>query len=171
MLDFIKALLHGKSAEGPPPNPSVELMSFPDMADYIRQLPELMTPKEGFALTKRLYEIALYDHHVEKEHRMGALRLLDTVKTTLESVMAPELIEAYRKANAYMEDNVHRHGINSLAWLIEEQQIPKDHLIPFIARPEHGKLLDNFFDVLDPAIAEKLKLELEQYLRGPNIGS
>ena len=171
MLGFIKALLHGKSAEGPPPDPSVELMSFPDMADYIQQLPGLITPKEGFALTRRLYEIALYDHHVEKEHRMGALRLLDTLKTSMESAMPPGLIEAYRKANAYMEENVRHHGINSLAWLIEEQQIPEDRLIPFIARPEHSKLLEDFFAVLGPTIAEKLKLELEQYLRGPKIGS
>ena len=163
MLSFIKALLQGKSAEGPPPDPAVELMSFPDMADYIQQLGDFMTPKEGFALTKRLYEIALYDNHVEKENRMGALRLLDTLKTTMESVMTPELLDAYKKANAYMEDNVRRLGIGSLAWLIEEHHVSGDEMIPFIARPEHSPLLDDFFTGLSPANAEDMKIQVERY--------
>src|SRR5258708_7607929 len=143
MLSFIKALLQGKSTEGSPPVPDVELMSFPDMADYIQQLGDFITPQQGSALTKRLYEIALYDHHVEKEHRIGALRLLDVLKTSMESVMTPEIIESYRNSNAYMEDNVRRFGINSLAWLIEEHQISEDDLISFIANSEHIRLLDN----------------------------
>ena len=165
MLRFIKALLQGKSADGSPPVLAVELMSFPDVADYIQQLGDFITPQQGSALTKRLYEIALYDHHVEKEHRMGALRLLDALKTSMESVMTPEPMEAYRKANAHMEDNVRRIGIGSLAWLIEEHQVPGDEIIQFIARPEHSQLLEEFFTVLSPANAEAMRAQLEQYLR------
>ena len=163
MIKFIKSLLQGKSAESPPPVPAVELMSFADLAKYIPQLPDFVTLKEGTALTKRLYEIALYDNRVEKEHRIGALKLLETLKATLESVLTPEAVEQYRKANAYMEDNVRRLGIGSLAWLVEEQQVPKDDLIPFIARPEHSQLLEKYFSLLSPAVAEAVKAELERY--------
>ncbi len=79
--------------------------------------------------------------------------------------MTPELVNAYRNANAHMEDNVRRIGINSLAWLIEEHRISDDQLIPFIARPEHSKLLEEFFAVLSPANADSIKVQLEQYLR------
>ncbi len=79
--------------------------------------------------------------------------------------MTLELVNAYRKANAHMEDNVRRIGISSLAWLIEEHKISDDQLIPFIARPEHSKLLEEFFAVLSPANADAIKVQLEQYLR------
>jgi len=165
MIKFIKSLLHGKSADSPAPVPAVELMSFPDIAEHIQRFGEFITPQQGTALTKRLYEIALYDHHVEKEHRTGALRLLEAVKSSMESVMTPELVNAYRNANAHMEDNVRRIGINSLAWLIEEHRVSDDQLIPFIARPEHSELLEEFFAVLSPTNADSIKVQLEQYLR------
>ena len=51
MIKFIKSLLHGKSAESTPPVPAVELMSFPDILEHVRQLGELITPQQGTALT------------------------------------------------------------------------------------------------------------------------
>jgi hypothetical protein len=163
MIKFIKSLLQGKSAESPPPIPAVELMSFSDVAEHIQRAGEFMTPQQGTALTRRLYEIALYDHDVEKEHRVAALKLLDALKISMESVMTPELIDTYRKANAHMEGNVRRLGIGSLAWLIEEHHVPEGEMIPFIARPEHSPLLDDFFTVLSPANAEAMKVQLERY--------
>ena len=145
--------------------PAVELMSFLDVMEHIQQLGEFITPQQGGALTKRLYEIALYDHHVDKEHRTAALKLLDTLKRSIESVMTPEAFDAYQKANAYMEGNVRRLGIGSLAWLIEEQAVPSDEIVAFIARPEHGPLREDFFSVLSPANAQVVKAQLEQYLR------
>ena len=168
MLKFIKSLLQGKwHRDDAPPVLSVEIMSFPDICEHVPHLPELITLGHGSALTKRLYEIALYDHNVIKEHRVGALRLLETLKDTMESSMTdnPETLETYRKANAFMEANASRLGVGSLAWSIEEYQIPSDQIVPFIAKPEHRDLLNDFFAVLSPSNAEKLKAELDQYLR------
>lgn len=111
--------------------------------------------------------IALYDHHVIKQHRIGALRLIETLKDSMESSMTdnPEALEAYRKANAFMEENTSRLGVGSLAWLIEEYQIPSDDFVSFIAKPEHRDLLSDFFATLSPSAAETLKAELDRYLR------
>ncbi|MGH8737560.1 MAG: hypothetical protein ACREVC_09405 [Burkholderiales bacterium] len=165
MLKFVKSLLHGKSTQGAAPVPDVELMSFPDIRDYVHQLPELITAQQANALTKRLYEIALYDNHIEKEQRAAALRLLDTLKKSVESVMTPEYVEAYRQVNAQMEEGVRRFGIGSLTWLIQENQIPNDEIIPFIARSEHAELLEGFFAALDPNTADALRAQLAQYKR------
>ncbi|MGH8738094.1 MAG: hypothetical protein ACREVC_12110 [Burkholderiales bacterium] len=165
MLKFIKSLLRGNSAQSAAPVPDVELMSFPDIRDYVRQLPELITPQQATALTKRLYEIALYDNRIEKEQRIAALQLLDVLKSSVESVMTPEFIEAYRQANAQMEEGVPRFGVGSLTWLIEENQIPNDEIVPFIARPEHTELLEDFFAALNAKTAEALRTQLRQYLR------
>ena len=77
----------------------------------------------------------------------------------------PETLEAYRKANAFMEENASRIGVGSLAWLIEEYKIPSDKIVSFIAKPEYRDLLNDFFAVLSPSNAQKLKTELDQYLR------
>jgi hypothetical protein len=114
VLKFIKALLQGKSHRNDaPPVLSVEIMSFPDICEHMPHLPEMITLGNGSALTKRLYEIALYDHNVTEEHRTGALRLLETLKDSMESSMKdnPEGLEAYRKANAFMEANGSRIGV------------------------------------------------------------
>jgi len=142
-------------------------MSFLDIVEHVRHLPKVMTAQHAGALTKRLYEIALYDHHVIEEHRKAALQLLGTVKHTLEASIAdnPEALEAYRKANAFMEGNASRLGVGSLAWLIEEYQIPSDEIVSFIAKPEHRDLLNAFFTILNPSRAEKLRAELDHYLR------
>ncbi|WP_297504811.1 hypothetical protein [Ferrovum sp.] len=162
---FIKSLLHGKPSVNTPPMPAVELMSFQDILEYVTQLPELMTIPQGTAITKRLYEIALYDNHVAKEDRTNALQLLETVKSSMESVMSPESIDAYRKANAHMEGGVCRLGIGSLVWLINEHQISHEEIVPFIARPEHSQLREDFFTVLSPANNAEIKVQLELYLR------
>jgi len=168
VLKFIKSLLEGTShRNNVPPVLSLEIMSFPDIWEHVPHLPELITVGHGNALTRRLYEIALYDHNVIKEHRIGALRLLETLKDSMESSMTdnPEALEAYRKANAFVEENARRLGVGSLAWLIEEYQIPSDEIVPFIAKLEHRDLLNDFFTTLNPSTAEKLKAELDQYLR------
>ena len=168
MLKFIKSLLEGNShRDDTRPVPSVEIMSFPDICERIPHLPELITLGHGSALTKRLYEIALYDHNVIEDHRTGALRLLETLKKSIESSMTdnPETLEAYRKANAFMEENASRFGVGSLAWLIEEHKIPSDKIVSFVAKPEYRDLLNNFFAVLSSSNAEKLRTELDQYLR------
>lgn len=163
MRKFLQSLFGGKSTDQELPLPPVEAMSFPEILKHVQELPDRISPQHGTALTKRLYEIALYDHHVAKEHRAGALKLLQALKTSVESVLSPDAIEAYRQANAHLESGVRRLGIGSLSWLIEEHNISPDDIISFIAKPEHRELLDDFFTVLSPADAEAVKVQLTQY--------
>ncbi|MCC4113726.1 hypothetical protein LLG90_00005 [Aromatoleum toluclasticum] len=167
MHSFFKSLFRRIVGDGSPSPTPIEGMSFLEILEHVKQLPESITIQHGTALTKRLYEIALYDHHVSEEHRTGAVKLLETVNETVEAVMRenPQALTAYRTANAYMEENAHRIGIGSLAWLIEEHGVPPEQIVEFIANSEYRHLLNDFFSVLDRATAEKVKDELEQYLR------
>lgn len=56
-----------------------------------------------------------------------------------------------------MQDNVRLFGIGSLGWMIVENDIPTDEIIPFVMRPEHGHLLADYLAAMGPAAVEKLK--------------
>lgn len=167
MKNYFKSIF-GRTAgdELLPPTP-IERMSFIEILEHVNALPDAITIQHGTALTKRLYEIALYDNNVPEEHRTGAAKLLETVKATVENVMHgnPQALAAYRSANAFMEENAHCFGIGSLGWLIEEHRVPPEQIVEFIANPEYRHLLDDFFSVLDQSVAEKVREELGQYLR------
>jgi hypothetical protein len=115
------------------------------------------------ALTRRLYEIALYDHRVPYEHRKDAWERLDTVKALVEDGLKhlPDAVAQYRAANRAMEEGVHRFGLGSLGWLIQENGISgTEEMVRFIARPEHAHLLEVFYSTLAPETAALLKQEV-----------
>jgi hypothetical protein len=125
------------------PSDKIERMQLLELAQYISSLPPVVGADVAVPLTKRLYEIAFYDNHIPEAHRKVALNLLSTVKNTYESAFKdkPEVLATYRSANRFMEENVRRFGVGSLAWLIREQKIPGGEIVQFVARPEHAHLL------------------------------
>src|SRR5271169_6201337 len=135
-------------------------ISFPLLKRFVSGL-RLDTPIPiCTAVTRRLYEIALFDNHVPAEQRISALELLETVKWTVETGWQdnPRAIEAYRGANAAIEDRATRVGVGSLSWLIEENRIEStEELIQFIALPEHALLLDTFYETVGAELAVALK--------------
>lgn len=166
MFKFLKSLISGRRGSDETQAVLIDSMSFPEILQLVQNLPEFIEIKQGTALTKRLYEIALYENHVSAEHRAAAVKLLKSLMQSMEASLAnnPEGLAAYRKANAYMEDNVRRHGLGSLSWLIVENRIAPEDILPYVTRPEHLQLLEDFYSSLAPADRDKIRNHVEQYL-------
>jgi hypothetical protein len=161
-IDFLKSLFryNSRKVNCMPTPEHIGKMSFSEILLIIPKMNELVSMRYITALTKRLYEIALYDNHVPDEHRAAALELIETLKLTVERSLTPEVIKAYRDANTFMESKVHSLGVGSLAWLIQEYSIPPHEIVNFIAKPEYKNLLEDFLLTISPELADKIKLEL-----------
>jgi hypothetical protein len=143
--------------------PPIDQMSFSEIADYLGRINDQTAAAHGRALTRRLYEIALYDHHVRETHRESALQLLTRIKRTMEIHYedSPDSLTIYREVNALMEENARRVGVGSLVWLVlEKGPMPDDEFVRFVTRPEHRELLPNFFSILGPELAMQLNQAL-----------
>ena len=100
-------------------------MSFGQVLTYAAAMDGFTPVPVCTALTRRLYEISLYDHHVPQEHRKHAWELLTAIKASVEGVLKgdPAALVSYLQANAGMEAKVSFFGVGSLAWQIEEEGI------------------------------------------------
>lgn len=165
MINFLKSLFRGSQRPEnltQQPLPSVEQMSFEQILAHIVSLDGAMPIGLATSLVRRLYEIALYDHHVPIEQRKNAYQLLEGVKADLETTLAenPGALEAFRNANKHMEGNVRYIGVDSLAWTIKENNISDNQIVSFVMRPEHGHLLADFLVTLEPSVVESVKTQL-----------
>jgi hypothetical protein len=137
----------------------IDQMSFSEIVHYVARINKQTAAAHGRALTRRLYEIALYDHHVDKGHREAALRLLNRMKKAMEAYYedSPDSLTLYREMNALMEENAVRVGVGSLVWLILENGPMSDvEFIRFVTLPKHRELLPNFYSILGPELEAQL---------------
>jgi hypothetical protein len=143
----------------------IDQMSFSEIADYVGRINDQTVIAHGRALTRRLYEIALYDHHVHKSHREGAFQLLRQIKRTMEIHYedSPDSLTIYREVNALMEENARRVGVGSLVWLVlEKGPMSDEEFVRFVTLPKHRELLPNFFSILGSELAMRLNKALTQ---------
>lgn len=168
MAGFPKSLFGASSApdKPTPPMPPIEQMSFEQILAHIRTLHGEMPLRFASSILRRLYEIALYDHHVPTEQRKDAYQLLESFKADLEKGLAdnPDAIEALRNGNSRMENDVRHTGVGSLAWMIQEYDVPTDEIVPYVMRPEHGHLLGDFLETLEPTAVETIRPQLVRHL-------
>ena len=127
--------------------PSIATMSFPSLIEFLTH-PQTKTLPLNYltAATKRLYEIHYFDHRIPLEHRSAAKPVLDTIIGTVKSALKgnPEGLQAYEKANRFMEEKVPIFGYGSLAWKLEEESIPSEHVVSYILQPQNEDLISNF---------------------------
>jgi hypothetical protein len=92
-------------------------MSFEQIGAFMGHIDGRTATKYGGALTKRLYEIALHNHHVSGGASEAARKLLPVIKETMEIVYShsPEVLAKYRELNAFMEGVARYLGVGSLA--------------------------------------------------------
>jgi len=146
----------------------IENMSLMEIIDFMRQVGNTVPAGNLNAISRRLYQIALYDHHVAVQDREVALKLVDAVDRDLEAPLAnnPAGLAAFRHATDYMKENAKFIGYGSLTWLLEENRVPPDQVIAFIMRKEHAHLLGNAMHAMGkdavmkvmPALIRKLIL-------------
>lgn len=169
MIVFFKSLFRGGRQSQDLTDlrsPDLQHMSMEQLVAHIDSLASTTPVSHATALTKRLYEIALYDNKIPAIHREIALKLLGTLKSSIETSLAgnPEATDAFRKANCFMEDNVRRFGVGSLVWLLDEHSIPAAEITSFVMRPEHGHLLADFLPSLTDDGVTSVKPELVRQL-------
>jgi hypothetical protein len=151
-----------QTADTPPP---IEHMSFEQIGAFLSHIDGRTATKCGGALTKRLYEIALYDNHLPEAHREAAHKLRRVIKETMEIVFShrPEVLAQYRELNAFMESVARYIGVGSLPWLLKENHICGEaEMIEFISRPDHRRLLDAFYVVIGPDLTDQIKAKLRE---------
>ena len=168
MAGLFKSLFGKRTPNAPaaPPSSAIENMPFEEVVAYCKALGDTMPYKDSTALVRRLYNIALYDHHVPHDQREAALFLAGTLGRDVEAILAdnPDGLAAFKAACRFMEENAAHRGVTSLAWKLAEDGVPNDQVIPYIMRPEHGHLLGNFLAILDPAAVQGMKPLLVRYL-------
>ena len=110
-----------------------------------------LNAKQGVTVTsmmaceRRLYQIALWDNHIDKSSRATALALAEGFTKSIELAAAgnPQLLEACQTAVQFI---VGHAPYGRLFWLIEEHKVPSDQEISFIIRPEHSRLVKGYFE-------------------------
>jgi hypothetical protein len=73
---------------------------------------------------------------------------------------------ASREAAAMTITKEESFGVGSLAWLLREHKITDTaEMLTFISLPQHSELLDKFYEMLTPELAEKIKEALTNLKR------
>ena len=145
----------------------VEDMSFEEVLEYIENSPSNVGMDVMGALTQRLYKIAYFDNHVPLEHRNGAVKLLESIKATVEDTLKDNLqgLKAYQDAYTTQEEAIPYVGYGSLAWMMKEQDIKDQDVISFVMKPEHAHLLQNFLVVMgDERVVELKSILLKEFV-------
>lgn len=134
-------------------------MSLQEIVFFLKGTEDTLPLSDLSSLTKRLYEIAFFDHHISNDTRLMATQVLKVVKKTVEKSLEdnPDALAQYGQANQYMEDNVPLFGYGALGWLLEEEQIPDAEVVSYLLRSEHGHLLQNFLRTMGDKTKEATK--------------
>jgi hypothetical protein len=169
MKGFFKSLFRtSKERQEPIPSRSAESikeMSIDEILSYAAS-GELKTSGQAIALIQRLYTIALYDNHVQEQHREIALRLAEALTVDLEKALSenPDGLADLRKANNYMIENARLWGVGSLFWKITEEAVLAAEIPQYVMRPEHRHLVPAYLEALGEETVTKYRKELVRQL-------
>jgi hypothetical protein len=120
MAGFFKSLLRTgteqQEATLPRPVPPIEQMSVHEISAYLKSLGETASVKEYILVLERLYDIALYDHHVPAQQRSIALQNAETLKAEIEKTLSdhPDALASLQAANDFKLKTARLFGIGSL---------------------------------------------------------
>jgi hypothetical protein len=141
-------------------------MSVDELLSWVSTLPTtcvFQSIKDGL---RRLYDIAYFEHGVAERDRAIAAQLVVTFLKTFEDAYAnaPAELAALKRATEFTERGIATHGVNSLAWLMEDYGIPGTETIPFIMNPEYGNRLASFMETTDTRALQNAKPHMVRQL-------
>jgi hypothetical protein len=141
-------------------------MSFDEIVAYIQSMGEKASTEQFSPLLQRLYDIALYDHHVPAQHRDAARQLAEGLKVDWEKAISdnPKALAALKHANNYLLEGVRLRGIGSLAWKIKEESVLAADVIPYIMRPEHRHLVPDCLELMGKETVLQERKEFVRHL-------
>jgi hypothetical protein len=141
-------------------------MSLEEILAYIPSMGDKASAQQCIPLLQRLYEIALYDHHISERHRNAALKLAETLTTELEKALSdtPDALIALQTANKLMIERARWFGIESLFWKIAEESVSNADSFPYVMRPEHRHLVPDYFEAIGQETVVKDRKEFVRHL-------
>src|SRR5215510_1439758 len=150
----------------PQPLPPIEQMSLEEIIAYIPSMGDQASVQQCIPLLQRLYEIALYDHHVLPQHRNAALKLAETLTSALEKGLSdtPDALASLQAANKLMIERARWFGIESLFWKIAEESVSNADFFPYVMRPEHRHLVPDYFEAIGQETVVKDRKEFVRHL-------
>lgn len=145
--------LFSRSSKKQPKNltyETIKAMGLHDLIDETRDQGREVDLHTMGAISRRLYEIGLFEHQLSQDDRAMALAAADACVATIKGAIAdnPEALAALRKATDSLISQAPFNGYGSLHWLIEENAIRAEEIVPYAMKLEHSHLVPNFLKVL-----------------------
>jgi hypothetical protein len=127
-----------------------EEMSMSEIADWAAGLPQEVKFQSIKGAHRRLYDLAYFQHSVDERDRRHAATLIGGLNESIESAVAdlPQRLAAFRELMEFFESDIRLRGVGSLRWLLDDQKVPPEKILPFIMRPEHGPKLAAFLELI-----------------------
>lgn len=170
MAGFFRSLFRtgakNKESTQSRPVPPIEQMSVDEFLAYLKSLGETVSVKDYVRIFERLYDIALFDHHVPEPHRNAALQTAEILKAETE-----KLLSGHRDAWASLQtfnnskfEIARLHGVGSLNWKIDEESVSAADTISYVMRPEHRHLVPDYFEAIGKETVLKVKNVVVRFL-------
>lgn len=144
-------------------DPFVDSLTVKETLNYLTDLARNAPPAEKIiSVVRRLYDLAFFERAVSDEERDLALSIAIETQVDVEAALAnePDSLAAFSEAVAYQKERARHCGVGSLQWKLEEESIPTNGIIAFVAREEHAQLLPAFLEMMEVDVIEKIRSTL-----------
>ena len=148
--------------------PFVDSLNLHETVAYVSTLLGGESTKKVIAAMQRLYDIAFFQHGLPDEKRSAALSLAGGLEADLEAALGdnPEGLDAFQEAVSYQKERARHCGCGSLYWVMEEQNIPAESIIQFIAQDQYKDLLPAYLEMMEPdAIVQIRRVLVPELIR------
>jgi hypothetical protein len=121
---------------------------------------------DAMAMVQRLYDLALFEHHIPEELRKQGLQWIKLLKDDIISSSFDDngLIISFNQDCALTIESAQLIGRGSLLWKLVEDCVPDDYVIEYIMRPEHRSCLDNYFTITRRKLIVNSKPKIIEHL-------
>jgi hypothetical protein len=108
---------------------------------------------------RRFYDIAFFEHGISAEERSAALATAQAFEADIVASLSDndEGLTAFLEAVEHHKEHGRVTGIGSLHWKMEDEGVPADELIAYIARVEHAPLLPDYLSMLDADVIAQIR--------------
>jgi hypothetical protein len=141
------------------PEKPIGEMSLAELIGVMRQGKGGMPARDLIEVSRRVTDIALFEHGVSDVERSIALELLPALDDDIEAGLRNEsgAWEAYKEAAIFHRSGARHCGYGSLQWKMDEEGVEAAEVIPFIARADHAELLPAFLEMLEPDVIRDIR--------------
>lgn len=137
----------------------LESKSCEELFVLLAELPQGTSAKTLTAFSRKLYEVALIDNHVDERHRTSAWNLAQTIHSTLvqEASGNIQTVELLKQARQHHISTARLHGVGTLSWKLKEQRVSGAETVSFVMEPRNRALTKVLFETLPTESLKELR--------------